>query len=123
MRKIALALAVIFLSFNLAYSQVDCLQMQNQQQMEISQHMEIIQQQVDIYQQVESQYQLTTDGFFTTNYQEYREMDQWGNLPILPSSHGHGYDVAAEAPLGSGLLMLLGMGLGYMTISNKRKED
>ena len=124
MRKLALTLAVIFLSFNLAYSQIDYLQMQNQQQMEISQQMEIIQQQVDIYQQVESQYQLTTDGFFTTNYQEYREMDQWGNLPVLPSSHGNDYDVAAEeAPLGSGLLMLLGMGLGYMTISNKRKED
>ena len=121
MRKIALLITVVFLSFNIAYCQLDYMQMQNQQQMEISQQMEIIQQQVDIYQQVESQYQLTTDGFFTTNYQEYREMDQWGNLPVLPSSHGNDYDVAAEAPLGSGLLMLLGMGLGYMTV-NRRKQ-
>ena len=123
MRKIALMLAVVFLSFNLAYSQVENPQMMTQQQIEISQQMEFIQQQADIYQQVGGQYQMTTDGFFTTNYQEYRETDQWLNgLPVLPSSHGYGYDVAAEAPVGSGLLMLLGMGLGYMTIANKRKD-
>ena len=123
MRKLALMLAVVFLGFNLAYGQIDNIQMQNQQQIEMSQQMEIIQQQADIYQQVGGQYQMTTDGFFTTNYQEYRETDQWLNgLPVLPSSHGLGFDVAAEAPVGSGLLMLLGMGLGYMTIANKRKD-
>ena len=123
MRKIALTLAVVFLSLNLVYSQIDNLQMYNQQQIEMSQQMEFIQQQADIYQQVEAQHQMTTDGFFTTNYQEYRENDQWINgLPVLPSSHGLDLDVAAEAPVGSGLLMLLGMGLGYMTIANKRRD-
>ena len=121
MRKIALILAVVFLSFNLAYSQVENPQMMTQQQIEMSQQMEFIQQQADIYQQVEAQHQITTDGFFTTNYQEYRETDQWINgLPVLPSSHGLDYDVAA--PIGSGLLLMLGMGLGYMTIANERRD-
>lgn len=63
-----------------------------------------------------------SDGFFSTgsNYKEYRE-DVWAeNMPILPGQHGSQYDFAAEsAPIGSGLLLLAGMGLLYA--SNKRK--
>ena len=63
-----------------------------------------------------------SDGFFSTgsNYKEYRE-DVWAqNMPVLPGQHGSNYDFAAEpAPVGSGLLLLAGMGLLY--VSNKRK--
>lgn len=63
-----------------------------------------------------------SDGFFSTgsNYKEYRE-DVWAqNMPVLPGQHGSNYDFAAEpAPVGSGLLLLAGMGLLYA--SNKRK--
>ena len=56
-----------------------------------------------------------TDGFFTSgNYTELRE-DVWAqDMPLLPGQHGTNYDFAAEpAPLGSGLLLLAGMGLAY----------
>ena len=56
-----------------------------------------------------------TDGFFSSgNYTEYRD-DAWAtNMPVLPGQHGVDYDFAAEpAPLGSGLLLLAGLGLGY----------
>ena len=56
------------------------------------------------------------DGFFSTgsNYKEYRE-DVWAqNMPVLPGQHGSQYDFAAEsAPIGSGLLVLAGLGLAY----------
>ena len=56
-----------------------------------------------------------TDGFFSgSNYTEYRE-DVWAdNMPLLPGQHGYNFDYNAEpAPLGSGLLLLAGMGLAY----------
>ena len=55
-----------------------------------------------------------SDGFFSSGrYSEYRE-DSWAeNMPILPVQHGSTYDFAAEAPLGSGLLLLGGMALAY----------
>ena len=56
------------------------------------------------------------DGFFSCgNYTEFRDNTEvWGQeLPILPGQHGVDYDFAAEAPLGSGLLILGGMALGY----------
>ena len=48
------------------------------------------------------------DGFFTSTYTEFRETDNdWGFvMPALPGQHGADYDFAAEAPLGSGLLLL-----------------
>ena len=53
------------------------------------------------------------DGFFSGNYTEYRE-DVWAqNMPVLPGQHGTQYDFAAEAPLGSGLLLLGGLALAY----------
>ena len=60
-----------------------------------------------------------SDGFFSSSYSEYRE-DSWAqNMPILPGQHGTEYDFAAEAPLGSGLLLLGGMALAY----GMRKRD
>lgn len=56
------------------------------------------------------------DGFFSSgNYTEYRDNTEvWGQeLPILPGQHGVDYDFAAEAPLGSGLLLLGGLALAY----------
>ena len=56
------------------------------------------------------------DGFFSNgNYTEYRDnSDVWGqNMPILPGQHGVNYDFAAEAPIGSGLLLLGGLALAY----------
>ena len=54
------------------------------------------------------------DGFFTYNdVNEHRTgSDSWGSLPTLPASHGYGTDQNA-APLGSGLLILGGLALGY----------
>lgn len=48
------------------------------------------------------------DGFFTSSYTEFRETDNdWGfEMPALPGQHGVNYDFAAEAPLGSGVLLL-----------------
>ena len=60
-----------------------------------------------------------SDGFFSNSYSEYRE-DSWAqNMPVLPGQHGTQYDFAAEAPLGSGLLLLGGMALAY----GMRKKD
>ncbi len=55
------------------------------------------------------------DSFFTySNSEEYRGgSSEWGTLPTLPASHGLDYDVSGEAPIGSGLLLLSGLGLAY----------
>ena len=56
-----------------------------------------------------------SDGFFSSgsNYKEYRENVWAENMPVLPDQHGVTYDFSAEAPLGSGLLVLTGLGLAY----------
>lgn len=54
-----------------------------------------------------------SDGFFRyNNVEEQRNDSGWGTMPTLV---GHGYttDMDANAPLGSGLLLLAGMGLAY----------
>ena len=58
------------------------------------------------------------DGFFACNYREYREDTDWGNLPMLPGSHGLDYDYAA-VPLGSGILLLGGMALVWLKAKRK----
>lgn len=65
----------------------------------------------------------STDGFFKSPYVEYRaEDDDWGVMPLLPQTHGYHYDYPAhETPVGSGLLLLAGMGLGYAI--RKRKTE
>ena len=52
------------------------------------------------------------DGFFAYNsYEELnRQENGWGDMPSM-ISHGTKYDM--DAPLGSGLLLLAGMGLAY----------
>lgn len=64
------------------------------------------------------------DAFFTyQNYSDTREdFIEWGDensMPVLPSAHGTLIDYSS-APLGSGLLLLAGLGLGYATL---RKKD
>ena len=64
-----------------------------------------------------------TDGFFSRPEpsREYRECTE--DLPILPNRGltENQYSFVEEAPVGSGLLLLLTMGAGYM-ISKRRKE-
>lgn len=60
------------------------------------------------------------DGFFAGNYSEYREVDIFGTLPALPSTHGLDFDQAA--PVGSGLLLLAGMGIAYGIRKKTRKQ-
>ena len=52
-----------------------------------------------------------SDGFFTyNNVEEQRSNESWGSMPAMI---GHGLDGDQSAPLGSGLLLLAGMGLAY----------
>lgn len=65
------------------------------------------------------------DGFFKSSYELYREEDaEWGTMPLLPRTHGYTYDYDAEdpesVPVGSGLLLLGAMSVGYLAI---RKKD
>lgn len=59
------------------------------------------------------------DGFFSSdrNAFEYRNSEE--NLPLLPRI-GTDYNQSATTPIGSGLLILAGLGIGYLTI---RKKD
>lgn len=55
-----------------------------------------------------------SDAFFTyNNAEENRTGNSWGTMPNLPASHGLGDDYNANAPLGSGLLLLGGMAVLY----------
>lgn len=58
-----------------------------------------------------------SDGFFNSNSNtfEYRNSDE--ELPVLPR---FGTDYDQKAPIGSGLLILTGLGLGYLSM---RKKD
>lgn len=72
----------------------------------------------------QSQHNGFSDGFFTSNYSEYREGEtEWGTMPLLPRTHGSGFDYSAAetmpAPIGSGLLILTGLGLGYASLRRK----
>ena len=61
-----------------------------------------------------------SDGFFRYQY-EYREEDNgWNKLIVLPNEHGLDYNYPADsAPIGTGLLLMSGMGLVY---ANYRKR-
>lgn len=62
-----------------------------------------------------------SDGFFRYQY-EYRDgWDQeWNELILLPSEHGLDYNYHADsAPLTSGLLMMVCMGIGYCVSKSK----
>ena len=64
-----------------------------------------------------------SDGFF---YQEKvgkrTSSESWGLMPLLPQTHGYHYDYPAHlTPIGSGWLLLAGMGVGYAL--RKRKNE
>ena len=63
-----------------------------------------------------------SDGFFTSSYNNYRETtDEWGTMP---SMIGHGLldaQNANGAPLGSGALLLAGLGMAYALRNKNRK--
>ena len=52
-----------------------------------------------------------SDGFFASNYSEFREnTDPMG---VMPATIGHGYTMDKTAPVGNGLLILGGLALAY----------
>ena len=57
-----------------------------------------------------------SDGFFLSNYQEYGREDS----KVLPALPRYGTNVDHSAPLGSGLLLLAGMGAAY-ALRRRRK--
>lgn len=61
------------------------------------------------------------DGFFTSNYSEYREDNGWGmEMPLLPGSHGyHGDFSCEEVPLGNGLLLLV----AFAVLRGRKSDD
>lgn len=61
-----------------------------------------------------------SDGFFRYQYEYREEDDEWNMLIVLPNEHGLDYNYPADsAPIGTGLLLLSGMGLAY---ANCRKR-
>lgn len=70
--------------------------------------------------QVGNYSQSTSDGFFKQNYEaEYRAYDEWGAMPRML---GHGIETNQNAPVGSGLLILVGLGLGYASLRKLKNE-
>lgn len=67
----------------------------------------------------------STDGFFKSPYVEYREENsEWGVMPLLPQTHGYHYDYPAKiTPIGSGWLLMTGMGIGYAFIRRRKKNE
>ena len=62
-----------------------------------------------------------SDGFFTSSYNNYRETtDEWGTMPSM-IGHGLMTDQNANAPLGSGALLLAGLGIAYAMRNKNRK--
>ena len=73
----------------------------------------------------QSKQQGFADGFFSQNYSEYRDEDAYGIMPLLP---GHNtlldYDAdPKQVPVGSGLLLLAGLGLGYASFRKLKAEN
>lgn len=69
--------------------------------------------------------QNSSDGFFSYGYNEYREESGFGIMPLLP---GHNtlldYDAdPKQVPVGSGLLLLAGLGLGYASFRKLKAEN
>lgn len=76
------------------------------------------------YDETEVNIHNSTDGFFKNNNIGKRSTaPDWGTMPLLPKTHGYHYDYPAwEAPVGSGWLLLAGMGLGYAIRKRKTKS-
>lgn len=63
-----------------------------------------------------------SDRFFTSSYSEYREENWSSTMPSLPGFHGglDDYQSIPEAPLGNGLLLLVGLGITYASTKKKK---
>lgn len=68
-----------------------------------------------------------SDSFFSSNkYSEYREGDgSFGTMPLLPGHNTlNDYDAdPKQVPVGSGLLLLAGLGLGYASLRKVKDEN
>ncbi len=61
-----------------------------------------------------------SDGFFTYNNVDEKRTE-WGSEPALPYAHGlDGHQ--SSVPLGSGLLLLAGLGITYASTKKKKKK-
>ena len=61
-----------------------------------------------------------SDGFFKSTYQDANEEARTGTGRALPGVPGFGGEEDKPAPLGSGLLLLAGMGAAY-ALRRRRK--
>ena len=63
-----------------------------------------------------------SDGFFTSSYSDYREENWSSTMPSLPGFHGglDDYQAIPETPIGSGLLLLVGLGITYASTKKKK---
>ncbi len=64
-------------------------------------------------------YQQSADSFFEKKHQESSGANSWGTLATFSDSR----NTSVRAPLGSGLLLLAGMGLTYVFIRRKAKDE
>ena len=74
----------------------------------------------------QSQQNGLSDGFFSRNYSEYnRDDDAYGVMPLLPGHNTlNDYDAdSKQVPVGSGLLLLAGLGLGYASLRKLKNEN
>ena len=85
-KKLLIAISIIAVSSNLAFSQFS--------------------------------YQQSADGFFEKKYQE-GVTKEWGTSAVFSDSR----NTSVRAPLGSGLLLLAGMGLSYVFIRRKANDE
>ena len=73
----------------------------------------------------QSQRKGLSDGFFSQNYSEYtRDGNDYGVMPLLPGHNTlNDYDAdPKQVPVGSGLLLLAGLGLAY-GVKRKLKDE
>lgn len=79
------------------------------------------------FDEAENNIHTSSDGFFQQNTIGKRTASSdWGTMPLLPQTHGYHYDYPAwieNAPVGSGWLLLAGMGLGYAAIRRKKNKQ
>ena len=63
-----------------------------------------------------------SDRFFTSSYSDYREENWSSTMPSLPGFHGglDDFQSTPDAPIGSGLLLLVGLGITYASTKNKK---
>lgn len=63
-----------------------------------------------------------SDGFFSYQNELREYEDEWGRFVLLPEIHGLDYNCSADnAPIESGLLMLMVMGVCYGMQKRYRK--